>query len=1269
MDIDLQKKLLNPASFQTQILSRSTTKGSETRDIESKALIRTLELIEEKKNINLSSAFKREKIFKLHTKQVNTIAVSSDSKLLASAGEDFEIKIWNLEANEEWMPLKVHTEQINWLAFSKDDVYLTSTSDDRTLCMWEVASRQVVLKFELYGYGYCICFSPAGNTIGIASYEVGIYEFPEFTEKFKLLGHTQHVYSISFNHNGTLSCTGSHDNTMKIWNAHDGKCVFTFTGHSDFVYCVSFSPDGKYIASASGDTMVKVINVDKQAEEFSFKAHSSWFVLSFSPNGKYLATGSYDKSAKLWSLEKKCEVLTLNKGEIGTFGLKFYDNGNYLATACDEGEVRLYDLHNIVDDSFIKYENACISSVSTSNNGMRHAISNEYTVNVLDVQTNESIGSINIELAKCVKFSNDDKILACSDSSYIKIYKTDDFTEVASLQGHKTDVYALDFSPDSNFLASGSSDGIIILWEIKSFQLEYTFLGHEDFVDSVRFSPNSEKLASSGYDNKIKIWNLGNKIVELVFIGHKSWVTSICFSSDGKFLASSSKDCTVKIWNLEGQNEEKSFAFSAPINSISLSVDNNILVCGCGVSMWTIKPVIDYFTVIGNKKQFNENYVGDDEKNLLIILNLRENRVEKIFKEFNSPIIHVEFTKNNQLIYLDNEKIHYLQMPRQPDFYAGFLDKITYGISENTNDLIQPESIKTQSNYSFIDYYSCLYLLSEKKYENLSAEQMKFFISNYGFTPLHILAFKGESIAIENILKSTDYVHLYSDRCGHSPIYYSIVKKHQKITDIFLGYLTELTLSSDKKVYLTSFTGIANDIPWILKNSSKTLDMFFKVCMNSRDSVVFFGVPSEDLPIVKIIPVLSPMKNEFLTIEEGEEYPLIFKTSRFPIPSICGSQKSIDLLKAILESTNKEVLKSEFIQSLVSNRWDEVKLWIYAYTFLMWLNLVLLIILSADFSWISLIPFIIVNTILFMWEFFQIIDSGFGYFQDIWNLVDTLRLLFTGAWIVIKLIDSDQTVVYYVSWFAVLLNVIRGVTGFRAFGATRYYIRLILQSLLSIKSFLYIFIYSTLSFGLLNIAATRGTISADSLWMDSFGLAFGETDAMKSNHIDLQYASFLIAMVVNVILMLNMIISILGDSFDEFQLMAEIYNYREMIEVLLEIEQLKSLVSRPNETSYLHTCMNAYLSDEDAWQGKVMETKVYLQDVERKIVEGMKSINESANITQSGIKSLERKIEDAVQNSSEELSNRVENLENQIYEMKETLSVISERLEMLVKKE
>ena len=61
------------------------------------------------------------------------------------------------------------------------------------------------------------------------------------------------------------------------------------------------------------------------------------------------------------------------------------------------------------------------------------------------------------------------------------------------------------------------------------------------------------------------------------------------------------------------------------------------------------------------------------------------------------------------------------------------------------------------------------------------------------------------------------------------------------------------------------------------------------------------------------------------------------------------------------------------------------------------------------------------------------------------------------------------------------MNVIRGLTGFKAFDKTRYYIKLILQSLDDIKYFLIIFVYTTICFGLLSVTSKDLNVDINSL--------------------------------------------------------------------------------------------------------------------------------------------------------------------------------------------
>ena len=75
------------------------------------------------------------------------------------------------------------------------------------------------------------CAVVDGSTIILADLKDGVQR--------TLQGHSSPVYSVSWSPDGRSIVSGSHDNSIKVWDVSRGTCTATLTGHSGYVWSVS----------------------------------------------------------------------------------------------------------------------------------------------------------------------------------------------------------------------------------------------------------------------------------------------------------------------------------------------------------------------------------------------------------------------------------------------------------------------------------------------------------------------------------------------------------------------------------------------------------------------------------------------------------------------------------------------------------------------------------------------------------------------------------------------------------------------------------------------------------------------------------------------------------------------------------------------------------------------------------------------------------------------------------------------------------------------
>lgn len=294
-----------------------------------------------------------------HTAAVRCVAFSSDGRLLASASGDNKstvntVTLWDTAS---WQPVRTfngHERAVVAVAFSPNEEELVASAGyDGNIRLWNARTGDETLTLEGHSaWIHKLVFGPHGKRLASAGSDntVMIWDVADGERLQTLDGHTETVLSVAFNSQGTQIASGGIDDTVRIWDAATGREVTLLKGHSDRVSCVSFSPDGQLVASASRDKTVRVWNATTGESAFGLEGHTRWVnCVAFSPDGSRLASGSGNQyqpgELKLWNTGTGQETLTLAGPEHTRriCSVAFAPDGLRIATASYDSTVRIWD--------------------------------------------------------------------------------------------------------------------------------------------------------------------------------------------------------------------------------------------------------------------------------------------------------------------------------------------------------------------------------------------------------------------------------------------------------------------------------------------------------------------------------------------------------------------------------------------------------------------------------------------------------------------------------------------------------------------------------------------------------------------------------------------------------------------------------------------------------------------------------------------------------------------------------------------------------------
>jgi WD40 repeat protein len=190
-----------------------------------------------------------------------------------------------------------------------------------------------------------VAFSPDGQFIVSGSHDntVSMWDATTGTGRHIMHGHTSSVTSIAFSPDGQFIVSGSHDNTVRVWDATTGTERHVMSGHEDGVWSVAFSPDGQSIVSGSSDQTVRVWDATTGTERHVMHGHESpIYSVAFSPNGKTIVSGSSDQTVRVWDATTGTERHVMSGHESGVYSVAFSPDGQSIVSGSSDQTVRVW---------------------------------------------------------------------------------------------------------------------------------------------------------------------------------------------------------------------------------------------------------------------------------------------------------------------------------------------------------------------------------------------------------------------------------------------------------------------------------------------------------------------------------------------------------------------------------------------------------------------------------------------------------------------------------------------------------------------------------------------------------------------------------------------------------------------------------------------------------------------------------------------------------------------------------------------------------------
>jgi len=830
-------------------------------------------------------------------------------------------------------------------------------------------------------------------------------------------------------------------------------------------------------------------------------------------------------------------------------------------------------------------------------------------------------------------------LISCSFDKHVRVWDiANNFSEV--LEGHNEKVMQCYVSKDSNyFYTIGGFE--VLVWELSSSLPTRQVSSQPDRISQILINGLKE-CAICNRSHYIDFIHLasGNRVA---FYEPLEEVICIEQSKDQRVLFILTRKKVIKYsitTNSEMHQAEYPRGEYSLNSKLKVTEDKVLLATGKGIEIYTVADLHLRSTIELNSKCIE---VSNDESKLFVgkskgeieIYDLSNLGLFKHTKEHCSEIKHLQITSDDKLLVssestririwfvetmecfrnvIPGGEINTFCLTNQEKFLVTitsqkiikFWDLVHFVLlfetlvsqecssavenptsketmfSEMGNVLAVPH-INIHSDFTITCKYItkqgfCQYILAQINYEETLTNIPMYnqaVIFPHVLNSLHILSFYGKEKLLKRSLKDNASFVFNSK----SPLEIALEKGYSAIQKVLVKHIAKQGKINHEEL-------------WVVAESLNQLNFSGLKCLQTLYSAIYgpikfrtqvFCSKSLKLPHYIESETLNPDMSQ-LPVDKNNTKVHIY-SSFIPLPLTKGSRLSLNFLESLKSCPNNQVLTTEFIKVFLDYKWQKARTLLYfqSLVFLVYLcALSTYVILGSSYEMLWVI--FLTNAVLVFYECLQITLLKTKYWKKISSYISICQFV---MWLVYFSVESQES--NNILGIIIFVSLVKGTSCFRLFKNTRYLVNLILQVMKDMTSFSVLLFYSTFGFALI-FTATSGQNNFIKVLSHSFFIDFAEFFIEVPNPVECFF--FVVVTFVNTLMMLNLLISIIGDTFDKVQESRELAESLEVIDLVIEAEYL-AFWNRENQTmKYLAVVSRGVNHSEDeTWNGKISEIK------------------------------------------------------------------------------